>query len=181
MSDEPDLTKGQEQILRALGKAWEEAAPGYLTNEELAEQLEMDEDELRENVQALIDLGFVEGSVLDLSALPPALEQTEFVQIECDWQDPDGNYCNELVRYFGLDATSPQDDPAGVQASLAGFCSLEHANDAPRPTLDAAKQLYANILATPHCPTTAATLVRKLIDNYPSPVLAADFYAKDDR
>jgi hypothetical protein len=67
MTDKPDLTESQERVLRALAKAAMEDKRGF-TDEELAKQLEMDGDELREHLQALADLGFVGRDVLDHSA-----------------------------------------------------------------------------------------------------------------
>jgi hypothetical protein len=70
MTDKPDITEDQKRVVIALGKAWEEGAPG-LTDEALAEQLGMDKDELRDHLQALIDRGFVGREVLSRSAPDP--------------------------------------------------------------------------------------------------------------
>jgi hypothetical protein len=65
MTDEPDVTKPQEQVLRALmaEKLAADLDPtevGGLANDELAQQLGVSEEEIRDDLQALLDLGFVE-------------------------------------------------------------------------------------------------------------------------
>ena len=65
MTHEPDLTERQEQVLWAL-MAQELAADidptetGGLASDGLAQHLGMSEDEIRHDIQALIDLGFIE-------------------------------------------------------------------------------------------------------------------------
>lgn len=87
MTDEPDITKRQEQIMWAL------------VTQELAADID------RPN-------GYIEH---------------RFRQVECDWQWPDGRYCNMTVHFYALAASSPQGGRTDVEASLAGYCSLEHA------------------------------------------------------
>ena len=65
MTDEPDITKRQEQVLRALmaEKLAADIDPtevGGLANDELAQQLGVSEEEIRGDLQALSDLGYIE-------------------------------------------------------------------------------------------------------------------------
>jgi hypothetical protein len=68
-----------------------------------------------------------------------------------------------------------------VEASLAGYCCLEHANATPRPTLAAAQQLYAEIVEGAACVCGHCTAdsfgvkaIHKLIDAYPDPIAVTD-------
>jgi hypothetical protein len=80
MTDEPNLTEDQERVMIALGKAMKEGAPGLL-DKELAERLEMNEDEVRRHLQALADIGFVGRDVLGRPASDP--EQPESPMPPC--------------------------------------------------------------------------------------------------
>ena len=70
-----------------------------------------------------------------------------------------------------------------------GYCSLEHANAEPRPTLAAAQQLYGEMAEGVECvcgycdAEFNAKLLRKLIDAYPDPITATDVvdYGEEDR
>jgi AraC-like DNA-binding protein len=75
MTDEPDLTESQKRVLIAMAKAYEEGAP-HLTDEDLAQQLGMSEDELQREIQGLVDLGFIGSAVMnpdtgDVRPMPP--------------------------------------------------------------------------------------------------------------
>ena len=79
----------------------------------------------------------------------------------------------------------PQGGRTDVEASLAGYCSLEHANASPRPTLVAARQLYGEMAEgvecfCGHCDAEFnAKLLRKLIDAYPDPITVTDVDDKE--
>ena len=65
MPDKPDLTERQEQVLRALmaealAADIDPTEVGGLADNELAQQLGVGEDEIRHDIQALIDLGYIE-------------------------------------------------------------------------------------------------------------------------
>jgi hypothetical protein len=94
MTDEPDLTERQAQVLRALmaEKLAADIDPsevGGLADDELARQLGVCEDEIRHDIQALIDRGYIEHGPAE-----SAMDDDWFRQVECDWQWPDGRYCN---------------------------------------------------------------------------------------
>jgi hypothetical protein len=81
------------------------------------------------------------------------------------------------VHFYALTASSPHTGHTDVEPSLAGYCSLEHANAAPRPTLAAAQQLYEEIVegtacVCGHCTADnfGAKAIHKLIDAYPDPI-----------
>jgi hypothetical protein len=190
MTDEPDLTERQEQVLRAL-MAQELAADidptevGGLADDALAQQLGVSEDEIRHDLQALVALGFIEHGPAE-----SAMDDDWFRQVQCDWQWPDGRYCNMTVHFYALAASSPQGGRTDVEASLAGYCSLEHAHAAPRPTLAAAQQLYEEIVEGAACVCGHCTAdsfgvkaIHKLIDAYPDPIAGTDVenYEDDDR
>jgi hypothetical protein len=190
MTDEPDLTERQEQVLRAL-IAQELAADidptevGGLTSDALAQHLGVSEDEIRHDIQALIDLGFIGHGPAE-----SAREDDWFRQVECDWQWPDGRYCNMTVHFYALAASAPQGGHTEVEASLAGYCSLEHANATSRPTLGAAQQLYEEIVEGAACACGQCTAdsfgvkaIHKLIDAYPDPIAVTDIenYDEEDR
>jgi hypothetical protein len=182
MTNKPEPTKDQEQILRALmaEKLAAEIDPtevGGLANDELAQQLGVSEEEIRHDLQALVDLGFIDYR----PAVSPA-EDSWFRQVQCDWQWPDSRYCNMTVHFYALYA-----ERTG-RASLAGYCSLEHANASPRPTLAAAQQLYGEMAeggacVCGHCDAAFnANLLSKLIDAYPDPITVTDVvdYQEED-
>jgi len=187
MTDKPDLTDRQEQVLWAL-MAQELAADvdptetGGLADDELAQHLGVSEEEIWHDIQALIDLGFIEHGPAE-----SAREDDWFRQVECDWQWPDGRYCNMTVHFYALAASSPEVGRTDVEASLAGYCSLEHANAAPRPTLAAAQRLYAEIVAGAACVCGQCTAdsfgvkaIHKLIDAYPDPIAVTDVEDYED-
>jgi DNA-binding Lrp family transcriptional regulator len=171
MTDEPDLTKRQEQVLGALmaEKLAADIDPtevGGLADDELAQQLGVSEEEIRYDIQALIALGYI-----GRRSAESAMEDR---QVHCGWQWPDGRYCNMTVQFYALYA-----ERTG-RASLAGYCSLEHANASPPPTLAAAQQLYLGIVEGGECVCGRcdvefnAKLSRKLIDAYPDPITVTD-------
>ena len=131
MTDEPDLTERPEQVLRALmaEKLAADIDPtevGGLADDELAQQLGVSEDEIRDDIQALSDLGFIDYR----PAVSPA-EDSWFRQVQCDWQWPDGRYCNMTVHFYALYAQRTG------RASLArlllpGACQRRAAPDAGR-------------------------------------------------
>jgi hypothetical protein len=190
MTDEPDLTKRQVQVLRALmaQKLAADIDPTEvegLANDELAQQLGVCEEDIRHDIQALIDRGYIEHGPAE-----SAREDDWFRQVECDWQWPDGRYCNMTVHFYALAASSPQVGRTDAKASLAGYCSLEHANATPRPTLAAAQHLYEEIVegaacVCGHCTADSfgAEAIHKLIDAYPDPIAVTDVedYAEEDR
>jgi len=68
-----------------------------------------------------------------------------------------------------------------VEASLAGYCSLQHATATPPPTLAAAQQLYEGIVEGAACVCGHCTAdsfgvkaIHKLIDAYPDPIAVTD-------
>lgn len=136
MTDEPDLTKRQEQVLRALmaQKLAADIDPtevGGLANDELAQQLGVSDEEIRHNIRALIDLGYI-----DLRPAESAMEDDWFRQVECDWRCPDGRYCNMTVHFYAL-AASPLRRPhrcRGVTGRLLlpGACKRHATPDAGR-------------------------------------------------
>ena len=186
MTDEPDLTERQEQVLWALmgEKLAADIDPtetGGIADDELAEHLGVSEDEIRHDIQALIDLGFIEHGPAE-----SAREDDWFRQVECDWQWPDGRYCNMTVHFYALAANSPQDGHTDVEASLAGYCSLQHATAALRPTLAAAQQLY-EIVEGAGCVCGQCTAdsfgvkaIHQLIDAYPDPIAVTDVEDYED-
>ena len=181
MTDEPDLTKRQEQVLWALmaQKLAADIDPTEgegLASGELAQQLGVCEEEIRRDTQALINRGYIEDGPAE-----SAMDDDWFRQVECDWQWPDGRYCNMTVHFYALAAGPPQGGRTDIEASLAGYCSLEHANAAPRPTLAAAQQLYAEIAEGAACAcgqctadSFGAKAIHKLIDAYPDPIAVTD-------
>jgi predicted ArsR family transcriptional regulator len=190
MTDEPDLTKRQEQVLRALmaQKLAADIDPtevGGLADDQLARQLGVSEEEIRHDIQALSELGYIEHRPVE-----SAMEDDWFRQVECDWQWPDGRYGNMTVHFYALAASSPQTGHTNVEASLAAYCSLEHANATPRPTLAAAQQLYEEIVEGAACvcgqctaDSFGAKAIHKLIDAYPDPIAVTDVedYEEKDR
>ena len=131
MTDEPDLTERQEQVLWALmgEKLAADIDPtetGGLADDELAQHLGVSEEEIRHDIQALINRVFVEHGPAE-----SAREDDWFRQVECDWQWSDGRYCNMTVHFYALAAGPPQGGRTDVEASLAGYCSLEHATATP--------------------------------------------------
>jgi hypothetical protein len=190
MTDEPDLTERQAQVLRAL-IAQQLAADidptevAGLANDELAQHLGMSEDEIRHDLQALSDRGYIEHGPAE-----SAMEDDWVRQVECDWRWPDARYCNMTVHFYALAASAPQGGHTDVEASLAGYCSLEHATATPRPTLAAAQQLYEQIVegaacVCGHCSAESfgAKAIHKLIDAYPDPIAVTDVedYEVEDR
>ena len=186
MTHEPDLTERQEQVLWALmgEKLAADVDPtetGGLADDELAQHLGVSEDEIRHDIQALIDLGFIEHGPAQ-----SAREDDWFRQVECDWQWPDGRYCNMTVHFYALAANSPQDGHTDVEASLAGYCSLQHATAALRPTLAAAQQLYEIVEGAAcvcgHCTADSfgVKAIHQLIDAYPDPIAATDVEDYED-
>ena len=136
----------------------------------------MSEDEIRHDIQALIDLGFIAHGPAQ-----SARHDDWFRQVECDWQWPDGRYCNMTVHFYALAASAPQVGRTDVEASLAGYCCLEHANATSRPKLAAAQQLYEEIVGGAgcvcgHCTADSfgAKAIHKLIDAYPEPIAVTD-------
>jgi hypothetical protein len=118
------------------------------------------------------------------------LTRSRGVKVECDWQWPDGRYGNMTVHFYALAASSPQTGHTNVEASLAAYCSLEHANATPRPTLAAAQQLYEEIVEGAACvcgqctaDSFGAKAIHKLIDAYPDPIAVTDVedYEEKDR
>jgi hypothetical protein len=190
MTDKPELTERQEQLLRAL-MAEQLAADidptetGGLASDALAQHLGVSEDEIRHDIQALIDLGYVEDGPAE-----SAIEDDWFRQVECDWQWPDGRYCNMTVHFYALASSSPQVGRTDVEASLAGYCCLEHATAETRPTLAAAQQLYEEIVEGAACACGQCTAdsfgvkaIHELIDAYPDPIAVTDIenYEEEDR
>jgi hypothetical protein len=183
MTDKPDLTDLQLQIMHALMQQQiaadiDPAEVGGLRDDELARHLGVTEQQIRDARQLLIDLGFIE---YQAAQCPMADEW--FRQVQCDWQWPDGRYCNMTVHFYALCAEPPQRGHADVEASLAGYCSLEHANGAPRPTLAAAQRLYEETVegtacTCGHCPATpdryGAKAIHKLLGAYPDPIAVTD-------
>ena len=156
---------------------------GGLADHELAQHLGMSADEIRHDIQALVDRGFIGHGPAE-----SASDDDWFRQVECDWQWPDGRYCNMTVHFYALAANSPQDGHTDVEASLAGYCSLQHANAAPAPTLAAAQQLYEEIAEGAACAcgqctadSFGAKAIHKLIDAYPDPIAVTDVEDHDDR
>jgi hypothetical protein len=157
---------------------------GGLADDLLAQQLGVSEDEIRHDIQALIDLGYIEHRPAE-----SAMENDWFRQVECDWQWPDGRYCNMTVHFYALAASSPHGGRTDVEASLAGYCCPEHANATPRPTLAAAQQLYEEIVESAacvcrHCSADSfgVKAIHKLIDAYPHPIAVTDVEdSEDDR
>ena len=187
MTDEPHLTERQEQVLRALmaenlAADIDPTETGGLADDELAQQLGVSQEEIRHDIQALIDRGFIEHRPAE-----SAREDDWFRQVECDWQWSDGRYCNMTVHFYALAANSPQDGHTDVEASLAGYCSLQHATAAPRPTLAAAQQLYEIVEGAAcvcgHCTADSfgVKAIHKLIDAYPDPIAVTDVEDHDDR
>ena len=70
MTDEPNLTEDQKRVLDALMTAKEAGAPG-LSADELAERLEMAEDDVCRHLQALAGFGFAGPKVLGRPAFDP--------------------------------------------------------------------------------------------------------------
>jgi hypothetical protein len=181
MTDEPDPTNRQEQVLWALmgqklAADIDPAETGGLANDQLARQLGVSEEEIRHDIQALIDLGYIEPGPAE-----SAMEGHWYGQVECDWQWPDGRYCNMTANFYALAASCPQVGHTDVEASLAGYCSLEHANATSRPTPAAAQQLYEEILEGAACvcgycaaDSFDAKVIHKLIDAYPDPIAVTD-------
>jgi len=190
MTDEPDLTERQEQVLRVLmaQKLAADIDPtevAGLADDELAQHLGVSEEEIRHDIQALIDLGYIEHRPAEA-----AMEDDWFRQVECDWQWPDGCYCNMTVHFYALAASSPQGGRTDVETSLAGYCCLEHATATPRPTLAAAQQLYEEIVEGTACVCGQCTAdsfgvqaIHTLIDAYPDPIAVTDVedYGEEDR
>jgi hypothetical protein len=181
MTNGPDLTERQEQVLRAL-MAEQLAADidptevGGLADHQLTQQLGVSGEEIREAIQALTDLGFIEYVPAESAA-----KSAGFRQVECDWQWPDGRYCNMTVHFYALAACPAQGGRIDVEASLAGYCCLEHAKATPRPSLAAAQQLYEEVVegeacACGHCTADSfgGKAIRKLIEAYPDPVSVTD-------
>jgi hypothetical protein len=190
MTDEPDLTERQQQVLRALmgEKLAADIDPTEvdgLADDELAQQLGVCEEEIRHDIQALNDRGYIEHRPAE-----SAMEDYWFRQVECDWQWRDGRYCNMTVHFYALAASSPQGGRIDVEASLAGYCCLEHAIAAPGPTLGAAQQLYEEIVEGAACVCGQCSAdgfgvkaIHKLIDAYPDPTAVTDVedYQEEDR
>lgn len=92
----------------------------------------------------------------------------------CDLGYPESKPCNEPVTFYAISAYAP--DPPGwndsAAASLGGYCSLEHAEAEPRPSLAQAERIYRSVVerAGLHDPVTV--LWQQLIDAYPNPVPA---------
>ncbi|MFC4034570.1 hypothetical protein ACFO3J_24280 [Streptomyces polygonati] len=65
----------------------------------------------------------------------------------CDLELSPGDFCNQPVTHIALSATAPEMwlGREDANACLAGFCSPEHANAEPRPTLAAAKHAHATV------------------------------------
>jgi hypothetical protein len=158
---------------------------GGLADDELAQHLGVSEEDIRHDIQALIDLGYIEHTPAE-----SAMEDHWFRPVECDWQCPDGRYCNMTAHFYALAAGSPQGGRTDVEASLAGYCSPEHANATPRPPLAAAQRLYEEIVEDAacvcgHCTADSfgvkAIHKLKLIDAYPDPIAVTDVEDHDDR
>ena len=89
---------------------------------------------------------------------------------------PDAQPCDKPVTWYALSAYSPDlwSDSAG--ASLGGFCSREHADAEPRPSLDNAKRVYGMVVEgmgcnCGHCELDGVGEVwRRLLDVFPDPV-----------
>lgn len=89
---------------------------------------------------------------------------------KCDHGYPQSAPCNQLVRYYALSAESPDTWGKEASASIAGFCTIDHAELEPRPSLDMAKRVYELVLDGIGYSAPAAVVWRALIANYPNPV-----------
>jgi hypothetical protein len=78
--------------------------------------------------------------------------------------------CNKPVAYYALSACGPDLWNDTAAASLGGFCSFEHAQAEPRPTLRQARRVYRNVVDMTHPRDPVRTLWKRLIAAYPDPV-----------
>ena len=145
---------------------------GGIANEAMARRLGLTKEQVGEAVQGLIDLNFISQGLPIREA-----DESGYRQVQCDFQWPDGQYCNTTVQYYTLTSTPSQH---GGQDSLSGFCSLEHANAVGRPTLATAQKMVAAAWRTAnsakgcpcgHCnPVFDFILLKKLVEVYPDPI-----------
>lgn len=90
----------------------------------------------------------------------------------CDLE-VNGRYCNRPATMLALSASTPDLWSAG-SASVASFCSAEHAEQEPRPTREQAENGLADVADTcggqQYIPADAADAWQRLLSAYPAPV-----------
>lgn len=84
-----------------------------------------------------------------------------------------GQYCNRPATVLALSASAPELWNDG-SASVASFCSVEHAELEPRPTREQAENGFADVAdasgGQQYIPTDAADAWERLLSAYPAPV-----------
>ena len=148
----------------------------------MAELLGITEREVQDATEGLVALGFIAQG-------PPRreVEESGYRQVQCDFQWPDGQYCNSTVHFYALSTEPAQHGNRHIAASLAGYCSLEHANAVERPPLAMAQQMVARALRTAQSgkpcrcgrcnPFFDFILIGKLVDAYPDPISVEDAHS----
>ena len=90
----------------------------------------------------------------------------------CDFGYPKNKPCNKPVQVYALSASGPDLWNDTAAASLGGYCSIEHAELEPRPTVAQARRTYRAVADLTGRSDPVRTLWRRLLDAYPDPVPA---------
>ena len=84
-----------------------------------------------------------------------------------------GQYCNRPATVLSLSASTPELWASG-SASVASFCSVEHAEMEPRPTREQAENGWADVAdasgGQQYVSADAADAWKRLLSAYPAPV-----------
>ncbi|MDX3578665.1 hypothetical protein [Streptomyces sp. FL07-04A] len=84
-----------------------------------------------------------------------------------------GQHCNRPATVLGLSASMPELWGSG-SASVASFCTVEHAEQEPRPTREQAEDGWADVAdmcgGQQYIPADAADAWQRLLSAYPAPV-----------
>ena len=94
--------------------------------------------------------------------------------MSCDLGYPDAEPCNKPVVFYALSAHGPDLWNDTARASLGGYCSREHAELEPRPTVAAARRTYRNVADMTDRRDPVRALWKQLIAAYPDPVPARE-------
>lgn len=89
----------------------------------------------------------------------------------CDLEIASGEFCDRPVTVFALSATTPALWGGGA-AAMAGFCTLDHASQEPRPTLIQAEASFAEVIGA-EAPAESQRVWSRLLAGFPHPVEAS--------
>lgn len=93
----------------------------------------------------------------------------------CDYEIEPGCFCNQPAAWLALSGDAPEMwlDRDGGNASLASFCTREHALAEPRPNLAAAKRTHTTVTEN-GADTAVLSAWERALASYPEPVAMLD-------